>query len=169
MYFGKIDTMDIANGDGIRVTLFVSGCRNHCEGCFQPKTWNFKYGQPFTEEIENYIINSLNHDFVSGLTLLGGDPFEPENAEVLAKFVKKVKQIYPNKSIWCYTGYKFEELHISSVPSFRKLIEQIDVLVDGKFEQQLYQPGLKFRGSANQRIIDVPATLTNGEIILKYT
>ena len=88
MYFGKIDTMDIANGDGVRVTLFVSGCRNHCEGCFQPETWNFQYGQPFTEEIENYIINSLNHDFINGLTLLGGDPFEPENAEVLARFVE---------------------------------------------------------------------------------
>ena len=153
MYFGKIDTMDIANGEGIRVTLFVSGCRNHCKGCFQPETWDFKYGQKFDEHTEEFIIKSLKSDYITGLTLLGGDPFEPENAFDLIGFLKKIKALYPHKTIWCYTGYVFENLITN--PLYKQMLQLIDVLVDGKFEQELYQVGLKFKGSTNQRIIDV--------------
>lgn len=167
MYFGKIDTMDIANGEGIRVTLFVSGCRNHCKGCFQPETWDFKYGQEFDEHTEEFIIKSLKSDYIEGLTLLGGDPFEPENAFELIGFLKKIKALYPHKTVWCYTGYVFENLIIN--PLYKQMIQLIDVLVDGKFEQELYQVGLKFRGSTNQRIIDVQKSLEQKETILKYT
>lgn len=167
MYFGKIDTMDIANGEGIRVTLFVSGCRNHCKGCFQPETWDFKYGQEFDEHTEEFIIKSLKSDYITGLTLLGGDPFEPENAFDLIGFLKKIKALYPHKTIWCYTGYVFENLITN--PLYKQMLQLIDVLVDGKFEQELYQVGLKFRGSTNQRIIDVQKSLEQKEIILKYT
>lgn len=167
MYFGKIDTMDIANGEGIRVTLFVSGCRNHCKGCFQPETWDFKYGQEFNEQTEEFIIKSLKSDYIEGLTLLGGDPFEPENAFELIGFLKKIKALYPHKTVWCYTGYVFENLIIN--PLYKQMLQLIDVLVDGKFEQELYQVGLKFRGSTNQRIIDVQKSLEQKETILKYT
>ena len=167
MYFGKIDTMDIANGEGIRVTLFVSGCRNHCKGCFQPETWDFNYGQEFDEHTEEFIIKSLKSDYIAGLTLLGGDPFEPENAFDLIGFLKKIKALYPHKTVWCYTGYVFENLITN--PLYKQMLQLIDVLVDGKFEQELYQVGLKFRGSTNQRIIDVQKSLEQKETILKYT
>lgn len=167
MYFGKIDTMDIANGEGIRVTLFVSGCRNHCKGCFQPETWDFKYGQEFDEHTEEFIIKSLKSDYITGLTLLGGDPFEPENAFDLIGFLKKIKALYPHKTIWCYTGYVFENLITN--PLYKQMLQLIDVLVDGKFEQELYQVGLKFKGSTNQRIIDVQKSLKQKKIVLEYT
>ena len=166
MYFSKIDTMDIANGDGVRVTLFVSGCRNHCKGCFQPETWDFYYGEPYTEDTETYIIEALKQDYINGLTLLGGDPFEPENVFDLISSLKKIKALFPNKTIWCYTGYTYENLIDN--PLYKQMLQLIDVLVDGKFEQDNYQIGLKFRGSTNQRIIDVQKTLNQKTIVLKY-
>lgn len=167
MYFSKIDIMDIANGDGVRVTLFVSGCRNHCKGCFQPETWDFYFGEPYTQKTENYIIEALNHDYINGLTLLGGDPFEPENVFDLILPLKKIKALFPNKTIWCYTGYKYENL--INNPLYKQMLQLIDVLVDGKFEEEHYQIGLKFKGSTNQRIIDVQESLNKNTIVLKYS
>ena len=110
MYYGKIRENDIANGNGIRITLFVSGCRNHCKNCFQPETWDFKYGSPFTKETEDYILDKLKNPYLRGLTVLGGEPFEPENQPEVLKLIKRVKTELPQKDIWCYTGYTIEEL-----------------------------------------------------------
>ncbi len=159
MYFGAIKNCDIANGTGVRVSLFVSGCRNHCEGCFQPETWDFKYGQPFTEETVQYILDLLEPDYINGLTVLGGDPFEPENQRALLPFLEKVRERYPRKDIWMYTGYTLEKL---TTPGERVCIEEtqqilgiIDILVDGPFIQDKKNIRLKFRGSENQRIIEL--------------
>lgn len=159
MYYGKIRENDIANGSGVRVSLFVSGCRNHCKNCFQPETWDFYYGQPYTEETERYIIESLSHPYIQGLTLLGGEPFEPENQEVLVRLLRKVKVIYPDKDVWCYTGYTFEQTkqegsHCRCAVT-DELLSLIDVLVDGRYEDELRDISLKFRGSSNQRLIDM--------------
>lgn len=159
MYYGNIKTCDIANGVGIRVSLFVSGCTNHCKGCFQPETWDFKYGQEYTCETEKFILEALAKSNRAGLTLLGGEPFEPENQRVLIGLVKKVKALYPNKTIWAYTGFIYENL---CDPTFSKhcevtdeLLDHVDVLVDGKFEESLRDLSLNFRGSSNQRILDL--------------
>lgn len=159
MYYGKIRENDIANGSGVRVSLFVSGCRNHCENCFQPETWDFYYGQPYTEETEQHIIKSLSHSYIQGLTLLGGEPLEPENQEVLVRLLRKVKAIYPEKDVWCYTGYTLEQA-LQSGSHCRcnvtdELLSYIDVLVDGRYEDGLRDISLKFRGSSNQRLIDM--------------
>lgn len=155
MYYGKINPTDIANGPGVRVTLFVSGCRNRCKGCFNPETWDFCYGQPFTEETENEILTMLKPFYISGLTLLGGDPLEPENAQALLPFVRKVKQLYPQKEIWCYTGYLYE--NIKDTP----LIAYVDVLVDGPFVEAKKDIRLQFRGSSNQRILNLKELRSN--------
>ncbi len=169
MYYADLKKVDIANGEGVRVSLFVSGCRHHCKGCFNEIAWNFKYGKEFTEETVNEIMKELNHDYVEGLSLLGGEPLEPENQTALADLVEKVKEKYPNKNIWCYTGFDFEkdivpECEKSNVT--KKLISNIDVVVDGKFDETKMDRKLKFRGSSNQRIIDVPETLKNRHIKL---
>lgn len=168
MYYGEIKDCDIANGQGVRVTLFVSGCTNHCEHCFQPQTWDFKYGQPFTEETEDRIIKLLNKDYIHGLTLLGGEPFEPSNQEDLLPFIKKVRATYPNKSIWAYTGFTFEELKTDgSHPRCEvtdEILTLIDVLIDGRFVEAKKNLSLQFRGSENQRIIDMKKTLSTGVI-----
>lgn len=163
MYYSNIKYDDIANGEGVRTSLFVSGCRNHCKGCFQPETWNFNNGYPFTKEIEDKIIKSLDHEYIQGLSLLGGDPFEPENAVALVPFLHHIKLLYPYKDIWAYSGYTLEK--IKDMTS-EKLLSFIDVLVDGPFELDKKDITLQFRGSSNQRIIDVNKTLRNGEIIL---
>lgn len=155
MYYGKINPTDIANGPGVRVTLFVSGCRNRCKGCFNPETWDFCYGQPFTEETENEILTMLKPFYISGLTLLGGDPLEPENAQALLPFVRKVKQLYPQKEIWCYTGYLYE--NIKDTP----LISYVDVLVDGPFIESKKDIRLQYRGSSNQRILNLKELRSN--------
>ena len=169
MYYADLKKVDIANGEGVRVSLFVSGCRHHCKGCFNEIAWNFKYGKEFTEETVNEIMKELDHDYVEGLSLLGGEPLEPENKTALADLVEKVKEKYPNKNIWCYTGFDFEkdivpECEKSNVT--KKLISNIDVVVDGKFDETKMDRKLKFRGSSNQRIIDVPETLKNRHIKL---
>ena len=169
MYFGEIKNCDIANGIGVRVTLFVSGCTNHCEQCFQPQTWDFCYGNPFTQETENQILEMLAPDYIDGLTLLGGEPFEPANQRDLLPFVKRVKERYPNKTIWCFTGFRLDdELLTESYARCEvtdQLLSYIDVLVDGRFVAALKDISLRFRGSSNQRLIDLPKTLEQGEIV----
>ncbi len=172
MNYGEIKKTDIANGEGVRVSLFVSGCTHHCEGCFNPETWNFSYGKEFTEETEKELLNALSPDFINGLTLLGGEPFEPQNQRVLISFLKKVKEQFPQKSIWCYTGYLFDEELLKDSRARCEVTDEmlgmIDVLVDGKFMQELKNITLKFRGSENQRIIDVQKSLETNTIVLYY-
>lgn len=169
MYYGEIKNCDIANGIGVRVTLFVSGCTNHCEQCFQPQTWDFCYGNPFTTETENQILEMLAPDYIDGLTLLGGEPFEPANQRDLLPFVKRVKEQYPNKTIWCFSGFRLDdELLKESYARCEvtdELLSYIDVLVDGRFVVALKDISLRFRGSSNQRLIDLPKTLEKGEIV----
>lgn len=151
--------MDIANGTGVRVTLFVSGCRNHCKNCFQPETWDFNYGEPYTEETEKHILESLSKPYIQGLTLLGGEPLEPENQRVLVQLLRKVRSNYPEKDVWCYTGYTLELIRDDSSRCHCEVTDEflslIDILVDGQFVDELRDITLKFRGSSNQRIIDM--------------
>ena len=164
MYYSEIKKTDIANGEGVRVSLFVSGCRNCWTGCFNQETWDFCYGQEFTPATEDELLYALEPAFINGLTILGGEPFEPENQQVLAPFLQRVKQKFPQKTIWCYTGYRYEEL--LRHPQQAHLLRYIDVLVDGPFVQALRDESLLFRGSSNQRLIDVPASLQAGEVVL---
>lgn len=164
MYYGMIKKFDVADGEGVRVSLFVSGCRNCCPGCFQPETWAFDFGQEFTEETVDEILEALKPGHIQGFSLLGGDPFEEENQEVLAPFLEKIKSTYPNKDIWCWTGYIYDK---DLIPGGRKhtdytdrMLKLIDVLVDGPFVQSKKNLMLKFRGSENQRMLH----LKNGEI-----
>ncbi len=169
MYYGEIKNCDIANGIGVRVTLFVSGCTNHCEECFQPQTWAFDYGKPFTQETEELILTMLAPDYIDGLTLLGGEPMEPTNQRALLPFLKKVRETYPNKTIWCFTGFVLdEELLRESYARCEvtdEMLSMIDVLVDGRFVKALHDITLRFRGSSNQRLIDLPKTLKTGDIV----
>lgn len=171
MNYCALRNCDVANGPGMRVTLFVSGCTNHCPGCFQPETWDFDYGEPFTEETENRILEMLQPEYISGLTLLGGDPFEPGNQRALLPLLKQVKTGYPNKSIWAYTGFLLDE-ELQTDGSYPRcevtdeMLTYIDVLVDGRFVEAKKDVRLKFKGSANQRIIDVRKTLACGEVTL---
>ncbi len=172
MNYAQIKNCDIANGEGVRVTLFVSGCTNHCEGCFQPETWDFNFGEPFTKETEDKIIKMLEPSYINGLTLLGGEPFEPQNQRALLPFVKRVRETYPQKNIWAFTGFTLDKL-LNQVPHPRceatdELLSLIDVLVDGKFVLAQKNIRLRFRGSENQRVIDLPQTLKSGEVTLFY-
>ena len=166
MHYGEIKNCDIANGIGVRVTLFVSGCTNHCEGCFQPQTWAFDYGQPFTAETENNLLAMLEPTYIDGLTLLGGEPFEPENQRALLPFLRRVRERYPQKTVWAFSGFTFEELKTpGSHPRCEvtdELLSQLDVLVDGRFVLAQKDISLRFRGSRNQRLLDMPATLKTG-------
>ena len=170
MNYASIKNCDIANGEGVRVTLFVSGCTNHCENCFQPETWDFGYGEPFTPAVGDQLIEMLRPGFINGLTLLGGEPMEPQNQRALLPFVKRVRREFPDKSIWAFSGFTFEQLiDPEAHPHCEKtqeLLSLIDVLVDGRFVQALYDISLRFRGSSNQRIIDVPKTLESGNLTL---
>ena len=171
MHYGTIKINDIANGEGVRVSLFVSGCTNHCKECFNPETWNFEYGKPFTEETENYILDNLKPYFINGLTLLGGEPFEPKNQAVLLPFVKRVREMYPNKNIWAYSGFRLEDelLREGAYPNCDytlELLKIIYILVDGLFDRYLKKITLNFRGSSNQRIIDVQQSLKEGKVVL---
>ncbi len=167
MYYSAIHEFDIANGPGCRTTLFVSGCRNHCEGCFQPETWNFQYGTLYTEKTQDMILDSLEPDYVRGLTLLGGDPFEEENQPPLCGLLEKVRERYGDgKDIWAYTGYIYErdlaEGGRKHIAETNRMLRGLDVLVDGPFVLELKNISLQFRGSSNQRILDMKATLSAG-------
>ncbi|HBM99451.1 MAG TPA: anaerobic ribonucleoside-triphosphate reductase activating protein [Ruminococcus sp.] len=168
MNYGEIKSFDIANGEGVRVSLFVSGCTHHCKNCFNKETWDFNFGKPFTKEVEDSIIDMLSSDYIDGFSLLGGEPFEPQNQRVLTPFLKRIKENFPNKSIWCYTGYLFDDELLSESRArcecTDEMLSLIDVLVDGEFVQDLYNITLAFRGSENQRIIDVQKSLETGEI-----
>ena len=170
MYYGEIKNCDIANGEGVRVTLFVSGCTNRCPHCFQPQTWAFDYGQPFTAETEEQLLAMLKPDYISGLTLLGGEPFEPANQEVLVPFLRRVRETYPNKTIWGFSGCTYEELLTPGSSHHcqwtEEMLSLLDVLVDGRFVEELKDISLRFRGSANQRLIDLNQTRQTGEIVL---
>lgn len=170
MNYANIKYYDIANGPGVRVSLFVSGCRNHCKNCFNPETWDFNYGKPFTQEVQDKIINGLAPAYISGFSLLGGEPFEPENQPALADFLERVKATYPEKSVWCYTGYDFEKDLLTgkkgNIETVMRMLACIDVLVDGRFVEEFKNPALVFCGSSNQRIILVQPTLKRDEIVL---
>lgn len=170
MNYGEIKKCDIADGIGVRVSLFVSGCTHHCKGCFQPQTWSFDYGEPFTKEVEDKIIQYLEPSYISGLTLLGGEPLEYVNQEVLTPFVKRVKERFPDKTIWCYTGFIFENDVLGRMlPKWKytkDFLNCIDVLVDGPFIEEEKQLNLRFRGSKNQRIIDVKKSLQESKTVL---
>ncbi len=157
MKYGAIKKFDVANGVGVRVSLFVSGCRNHCPGCFQQQTWDFNYGEDFTSETENEIITALAPDHIAGFSLLGGEPFEEENQEILAPFLEKLKSTYPKKDIWCWTGYILEKDLLSGGRKHTEFTDRmlacIDTLVDGPFILEKRNLMLEFRGSENQRII----------------
>lgn len=171
MNYAEIKKNDIANGEGVRTSLFVSGCRNHCKNCFNQMTWDFNYGKPFDSAVEDDIIESTRPDWINGLSVLGGEPFEPENQQVLLEFLKRFRSELPNKTVWCYTGFTLEEItgkeeSRAFTPLSKELLSQMDVLVDGRFVQDLYDISLVFRGSKNQRVIDVKKTAESGEIVL---
>lgn len=171
MNVAEIKTNDIANGEGVRTSLFVSGCKHHCPDCFNYMTWDFQYGKPFTNETAEYIIKSSEPNWIAGLSVLGGEPFEPENQKPLLDFIKEFKKALPNKNIWCYSGFTFEEI-TGKTPSraftenSAELLKNIDILVDGRFIKEQKNISLKFRGSENQRIIDVQKTLKENKICI---
>ena len=168
MNYAIIRENDIANGPGVRTSLFVSGCRHHCKGCFNPETWNFSYGNIFTQNEIDRIIGATLPSYIDGLTLLGGEPFEPENRPVLIDLLKQFKSKLPNKTVWCYTGFSFENdllPQLSKEENIKDFLELIDVLVDGKFIEELKSSALLFRGSSNQNIIDVKASLNSNSLV----
>ena len=170
MNYGQILKADAANGTGIRVSLFVSGCTNHCKGCFQPETWDFNYGKPYTKETEDFILGELSKSFYQGLTILGGEPFEPENQPEVVALIRRIKTELPEKDIWMFTGFTYEadlqrgQRKYTEVTD--EILDAIDVLVDGRFILEQKNITLNFRGSSNQRIIDMPRTRRAGEVIL---
>lgn len=169
MNYADIKRVDVANGEGVRVSVFVSGCNHHCKGCFNQCAWDFNYGNKFTEQEIDKVLNYLDHDYISGLSLLGGEPLEPKNQEGLLPLVKKVKEKFPNKNIWCYTGFDFEKDVVGKMAKesqlSNELIRYLDVVVDGKFEEDKKDLKLRFRGSSNQRIIDVKESLKENKIV----
>lgn len=177
MHYGKIIYCDVANGIGCRTSLFISGCRHHCKNCFNQITWNFDYGDPYTEDTKKHIIKSIDMPYIQGLTILGGEPLEPENQTAVLDLCKTIKERLPEKTIWIYSGYTFEQItgtddkfkHIAtpeSIANCKEILNNIDILVDGPFVQDLYDITLKYRGSSNQRIIDVKKTLTEHSVCL---
>lgn len=170
MNYGEIKKFDIANGLGVRVSLFVSGCTHHCKNCFNQMTWDFHYGVPFDEDAQEKVLEYLKPDVIAGLTLIGGEPMEPSNQRALLPFVKKVKERYPNKNIWCYSGYIFDKELLQESRArcevTDELLSYIDILVDGRFVEELKDITLRFRGSSNQRIILVKESLNSGKIVL---
>ena len=168
MHYGELKKCDIANGIGVRVTLFVSGCTNHCPDCFQPQTWDFHYGKPFTDDTRAEIFAELDKPYINGLTVLGGEPFEPENQRALVPFLRRVRQMYPDKTIWGFSGFTYEELTSDGTHPRCEVTDEmlslLDVLVDGRFVEELKDLTLRFRGSSNQRLIDLNASRAAGEL-----
>lgn len=170
MNFATIKKYDVANGPGVRVSLFVSGCTHRCKGCFNAEAWDFDYGQPYTAKTEEEILSALDHSYIAGLSLLGGEPFDPRNQETVCGLLKKVRARFPQKDVWCYTGYTLDkdlkEGGAAYTPFTKDMLESIDVIVDGKFVEELKDVKLRFRGSSNQRIIDVKRSLEEGRVRL---
>ena len=170
MFYANIKKYDVANGVGVRVSLFVSGCTHRCKGCFNAEAWDFSYGKPYTEETEEEILDALDKDYIAGLSLLGGEPFEPQNQRALLPLLQKFRERYPQKDVWCYSGYTFDsdlqEGGRAHCEATDEMLSMLDILVDGEFVEDLKDLKLRFRGSANQRIIDVPRTLREGEVRL---
>lgn len=169
MNYATIKNCDIANGPGVRISLFVSGCTHHCKGCFNEVAWDFDYGQPFTSETIQTILDMMKPSYIKGLTLLGGEPFEPQNQGPIVELLRQVKKTYPDKSIWAFSGYLFEKITSHTLGDWavtREFLSSLDVLVDGPFVEEKKNLALRFRGSENQRLIDVPATLASGKIVL---
>ena len=168
MYYGNIKYYDISNGDGVRTSLFVSGCNHHCKGCFNEVAWDFDYGKEFSYNTLKEILDSLKPDYIAGLSILGGEPLDYKNINAVSTIVEVVRKSFPNKSIWVYTGYTYEELLERNNLFTSLILNKIDVLVDGKFIEELKDISLKFRGSSNQRIIDMNKTRELGKIALLY-
>lgn len=170
MNYSTIKKHDIANGPGVRVSLFVSGCTHHCPGCFNPETWDFNYGQPFDSDVINEILEALQPSYIHGFSLLGGEPFEYKNQLALLPLLKEIRQRFPDKDIWCYTGYDFERDILEDMAKkwaeTYEMISLIDILVDGKFIEAKKDLALRFRGSSNQRIIKVPESLKENKVVL---
>ena len=166
MKYAKIKKYDVANGPGVRVSIFVSGCHHHCKGCFNEEAWDFNFGNNFTSETIDEIIEAMKPDYINGLSLLGGEPFELINQQGLLPLIRKVKEIYPEKTIWAYSGFTYDELNDMKHKETKEILNLIDVLVDGKFDEDLKDPYLYFRGSSNQRIIDIPKTLKEKKVVL---
>lgn len=170
MNYATIKNCDIANGPGVRVSLFVSGCTHHCKGCFNEVAWDFDYGQPFTQETVDQILDMMKPAYIKGITLLGGEPFEPQNQPALVDLLRQIKAAYPEKSIWAFSGYLFDKDilpgKLGDPAVTKELVSYLDVLVDGRFVLEKKNLSLRFRGSSNQRIIHVPSSLEKGEIVL---
>ena len=170
MYIGEIIKADSANGEGIRVSIFVSGCTNHCKGCFQPQTWNYNYGYLYDDNMVNDIINELSQSYYNGLTILGGEPFEISNQQGLLPLIRRIKKELPDKTIWVYTGFTYDVDLVAGGKRYTnvtdEILDSIDILVDGKFVEELKSLMLNFRGSSNQRIIDMRATRKAGKVVL---
>ena len=172
MNYGAIKKFDIANGEGIRTSIFVSGCRNKCKNCFQPETWAFDYGNPFTDNVKEELFESMKSPSVRGLTVLGGEPMEPANQRALLPFLKRLKAQLPDKTVWIYTGNTYEELtagvgkHPKCIEATEELLSLTDILVDGRFVRERASLGLRFRGSDNQRVIDLNKTRAEGKIVI---
>ena len=170
MNYAKINKNDIANGIGVRVTLFVSGCTHFCKGCFNSEAWDFNYGEPFTKDTENELLEALAPSWIDGLTLLGGEPMEPQNQRALLPFLKRLKEMYPKKTIWCFSGYTLEDELLADSRARCEVTDEmlslIDVLVDGEFVEELKDISLRFKGSSNQRLIDLKPTLASGEVVI---
>lgn len=170
MHYAEIKNCDIANGPGVRISLFVSGCTHHCPGCFNQVAWDFDYGEEFTQQTIDKILDMLKPTYIKGLTLLGGEPFEPENQGPVVELLRQIKAKYPEKSIWAFSGYLFDRDilsgHLGDWEVTKEYLSYLDVLVDGPFVEAKKNLSLRFRGSENQRIIDVPASLAAGEVVL---
>ena len=173
MNWAEIKTNDIANGEGVRTSLFVSGCRHHCKNCFNEITWDFGYGHHFTEETMEDIFKSVDHSWINGISLLGGEPFEPENQKVLVPFLVMFHEKFPDKTVWCYTGFTLEQIlgcteekSRAATDISKEMLSLIDILVDGPYVEDLHSITLKFRGSSNQRVIDIKKTIKEQKIVL---
>ena len=176
MNYAAIKTHDVANGPGVRVSLFVSGCTHYCKGCFNQEAWDFDYGQPFDAAAEEEILNALKPAYIKGFSLLGGEPFEPANQKALLPFMQRLRAMYPDKTVWCYTGYDLEKDfdlekdlltgRLCDYETTKGMLDCIDILVDGEFVEAKKDPNLRFRGSSNQRVIRLQETLKEDKIIL---
>lgn len=169
MNYATIKNCDIANGPGVRISLFVSGCTHHCKGCFNEVAWDFDYGEPFTQQTVRTILDMMKPGYIKGLTLLGGEPFEPQNQGPIVELLRQVKKAYPQKSIWAFSGYLYEKIASHTLGDWavtQEFLSYLDVLVDGPFVEEKKNLALRFRGSENQRLIDMPATLASGKIVL---